>query len=246
MIGLVASALLAQIYYSPAEAQALFGQANDAYDRGEYAAARGDYEKLLQHGQGGPDVLYNLGTTALAAGDLGAAVLYLERARRGGGRSEDIEANLSVARSKQLDQVVGVSADEPFLERLVNATSEAMASWAFLGTWCAAFLMLALMRVLPRGRRGWAGALAAVLLVAALPSGGVVAAHAYASQSFVDAVVVAPALPARELPREGAKVSFEIHAGLKVRLMEEAGNFVRVRLPNGLEGWTAKEGVAAI
>jgi hypothetical protein len=246
MIACLVSALLAQTYYSPAEAQALFAQANEAYDHGDYATARQDYEKLLQHGQGGPDVLYNLGTTSLAAADLGAAVLYLERARRAGGRAEDIEANLAVARSKQLDQVVGGSVDEPFLERLVNATSAAMVSWAFLGTWCAAFAMLILMRFLPRGRRGWAGALAAVLLLAALPSGGLVAAHAYASQSFVDAVVVAPALPARELPKDGAKVSFEIHAGLKVRLMEEAGNFVRVRLPNGLEGWTAKEGVAAI
>lgn len=232
----------AESYYSPVEAQGLFAEANDAFDRGDFAKAREDYEKLIQHGQGGPDVLYNLGTTALASGDLGGAVLYLERARKAGGRSEDIDANLAVARSRQMDQVVGVTADEPFVDRVVDATSEGAVGWAFMILWIAAFGLLLLRRV---ARRGWVLGLAVVLLVAALPTGGLVAAHAWSSQKQL-AVVTAPTLPARELPKDTAKVSFEIHAGLKVRLIEQAGNFVRIQLPNGLEGWSPKDGLAEI
>jgi tetratricopeptide (TPR) repeat protein len=246
MTAIVLAAVIAQGYYSVAEAQALFVQGNDAYEKGQYAAARQDYERLLAHGQGGPDVLYNLGTAALASGDLGSAVLYLERARRAGGKAEDIEANLAVARSRQLDQVVGAMADEPFVERIVNATSSSMVSWAFLATWCAAFALLLLFRFLKNGRRGWALGLALALLAAAIPGGALLGAHAYAEESFVDGVVMNPTLQARELPKSSAKVSFEIHAGLKVRLMERVGDFIRVRLPNGLEGWTAKDGVAPL
>jgi hypothetical protein len=51
---------------------------------------------------------------------------------------------------------------------------------------------------------------------------------------------------ARELPQPGARSIFEVHAGLKVRLLEETGRFVRIRLPNGLEGWAEREGIAEI
>lgn len=84
MIAWIAMTVLAQAYYSPDEARGLFTEANSAYARADYPKAREDYEKLVTHGQAGADVLYNLGTTALAMGDLGPAVLYLERARRAG------------------------------------------------------------------------------------------------------------------------------------------------------------------
>jgi len=244
--GIFLSAVLAQAYYSPAEAQGLFTLGNDAYDRADYAKAREDYEKLLAHGHGGPDVLYNLGTNALASGDLGGAVLYLERAKRLGGHAEDVDANLAVARSKQLDQVIGAGADEPFIERVVDATSDAWASWGFLGFWAVAFALL-IVRGLWRGPgRGWLLALSLLFLLMSVPTGALVAAHAYARDSLVDAVVMAHTLPARELPKDSAKVSFEIHAGLKVRLMEQVNNYVKIRLPNGLEGWSPKDGLAEI
>ena len=47
-------------------------------------------------------------------------------------------------------------------------------------------------------------------------------------------------------PTESAHVSFEVHAGLSVRVVEGSGNFVKSRLGNGLEGWTPKEGVARL
>src|SRR5712664_3143332 len=130
------AALLAQSsYYTPDEAQSLFSQSNDAYDREDYASAQEGYQKLLDHGFGGADVLFNLGTTFLAQGDLGAAVLYLERARRAGSSAPDVDANLAVARSKQLDQVVGGPAEEPFLQRVVAAFSSDAVAWLFLATW---------------------------------------------------------------------------------------------------------------
>ena len=78
MSALLLTLVLAQ--YTPQEAQALFVEGNDAYYKGDYATAKDRYEKLLAAGLGGPDVLFNLGTTHLAAGELGPAVLELERA----------------------------------------------------------------------------------------------------------------------------------------------------------------------
>src|SRR5688572_23646157 len=95
---LVVGMLLAQSYYTPDEAQALFREGNDAFykEPPDYQAAKAAYLKLLEHGHDGPDVLFNLGTACLANGELGPAVLYLERARKLK-RSDDIEANLAIA-----------------------------------------------------------------------------------------------------------------------------------------------------
>jgi len=248
MISLLLSAVLAQApaYYSSTEAEAVFNASNDAYAREDYAKAKEGFEKLVGHGFGSADVLYNLGTTDLALGDLGGAVLALERARREGGPREDIEGNLALARTRQLDKVVGGQTQEPFLERLALATPESASAVALLLLWSLGFLALAARRLLPASRRGMAVAVCALSFVFAVPAAGMVAAHVYVRRGLDEGVVLAQSLAARELPREGGKVSFEVHAGLKVLMLEESGKFVRIRLPNGLEGWTEREGVGAL
>jgi hypothetical protein len=238
--------LLGQAYYSPEEAQALFQQANEAFYKQDYAAAQQGYEKLLSNGLGGPDLHYNLGTTHLARGNLGYAVLAFERARRVGGEGPDLEANLALARAQQLDKVVGTGPREPFHHRVVAATSGNLVSWAFLGTWLAGFAFLFLFRLLRPGGRTWAAVVGSLLLVASLPVGALLAAHVWVHENLREAVVVSSTLRAREFPREEANVSFEVHSGLKVRVMEETGRYVRIRLPNGLEGWAESKGVEQI
>lgn len=243
---ILVATLLGQDYYSPEEAQALFLQANEAFSKQDYTGAREGYEKLLSRGFGGPDVHYNLGTTYLAHGDLGRAVLAFERARRAGGEGPDLEANLALARAQQLDKVVGTAPEEPFLQRVVAATSGNLVAWLFLGTWLAGFAFLFLFRLLRPGQRTWAAVVGALLLTASVPSGALLAAHVWVHETLHEAVVITPTLRAREFPRDEAKVSFEVHPGLKVRVMEETGRYVRIRLPNGLEGWAEREGVAEI
>ncbi|WNG34641.1 SH3 domain-containing protein [Archangium violaceum] len=243
---ILVATLLSQTYYSPEEAQTLFQQANESFLKQDYATAREGYEKLLSHGFGGPDIHYNLGTTYLAQGDLGRAVLAFERSRKAGGEGPDLDANLTLARARQLDKVVGNAPEEPFLQRVVDATSGNLVAWLFLGTWVAAFAFLILFRLLRPGRRAWALVVGSVLLVASVPSGALLAAHVWVHETVHEAVVVAPTLRAREFPKEEAKVAFEVHPGLKVRVMEETGRYVRIRLPNGLEGWAEREGVAEI
>ena len=245
MISALLSLALAQAtYFTPAEAQALFAQANDAYYKQDFTTAKAGYRKLLEHELGGPDVLFNLGTTCLAAGELGDAVVYLERARRLS-RDDDIEANLAYARKQMLDQVVGAGTDDPFLERVVRATNEKELSILFLVCLWGGFLLALATRRLTSGRL-LAGTGAACLLLMAATAGTGVATHAWVAHTVVEGVVIPATAQVREFPGESAKVAFEIHGGLKVRLMEESGKFARIRLPNGLEGWTEREGVTAL
>lgn len=232
-------------YYTEDEAKQLFAQGNDAYEKADYDAAMSAWQKLVDHGYGGQDVLYNLGTAALKKGDLGRAVLYLERARELGPAGDDLTANLEAARARQGDQVIG-GAGEDFVQRVARATPRDLAGWTFLVTWVGGALMVLLFRLLRPGRRTLVGVLAGVLLTLAVPSALLLGAHVYVSETVTEGVVLAPTLQARELPTPASNVLFEIHAGLKVRVLESEGRFVRIRLPNGRLGWTEKEGIAEI
>ncbi len=245
MSGLLLLLLAQAPAYTPQEAQALFTEANDAYYRGEHAAASEKYERLVTAGLGGADVLFNLGTTHLAAGQLGPAVLYLERAKRLSD-DDDIEANLALARERQGDRVEGAVDEVPFLERVAAAMNERAVSVAFLLDWYLAFGLALVVRRRAPGARLGVGLLAGVALALAVALGAGVAVHAWVSKTVVLAVVQPATAKVREFPGDAARVSFEVHAGLKVRVMEESGRYVRVQLPNALEGWTEKEGLVEL
>lgn len=232
--------LLLSAGYTADEAAGLFREAGDAYARGEYEEAITRYQKLLAAGLGGPDVEFNLGTTHLARGALGPAVLHLERAVRQGGQADDVEANLALARERRLDSVEGELDEAPFLERVGRALPAWPVTVGFLLAWWLGLGLLAL--------GVWRRALVTALLgglatAAALGLGGLVALNAWATTRVVEAVVVADTAAVREVPSEGGRVAFEVHAGLKVRVMGQDGRYVKVRLPNALEGWTERQGV---
>jgi len=239
-------------FYSASEAQGLFAEGLSAYDRQDYATAEDRFRRLVDHGFGSSEVLYNLGSAHLAEGELGEAVLFLERARRVGGSSgDDVEAQLAIARAKQLDQVTGAPTEISLSQRLVEATSVRWAGYIFLGSWLFAFTLLCLHRFSTRlrlSRRSRAGLLAPALLslVVALPTGALLGLHAAIRSSVREAVILSKVLPARESPSHEGRVKFELHGGLKVRLLDREGEFVRLRLPNGLEGWVEEKGVASI
>lgn len=243
MISLVLALTLSQ--YTPQEAQTLFVEGNDAYYKGDYAAAQARYEKLLQAGLGGPDVLFNLGTSHLAANQLGPATLYLERAARLSD-DDDIGANLSVARQRQVDQVVGAEATSvPFTQRVAEAIDEPVVAIAFLVTWWLGFLLVWLTWRRESGRLVL-GLIAAFLLLVGSVLGSALIVTANVRATVEEAIVMPDVSKVREFPGDAAKVSFEVHAGLKVRIMEVSGRYARIRLPNALEGWTEKEGLVSL
>lgn len=127
--------------------------------------------------------------------------------------------------------------------RLVGQLTASAETWLFVALYLGFFAALSLRL---RARRAGAhdedghlsawGALAAILGVAAALAGALVLGRV-----AMDRVPFGVVLPDQIAVKEGAdpnyKTSFEVHAGLRVRLLERDQDWVRVRLANGLEGW---------
>jgi hypothetical protein len=238
-------------HLTEAEAEAQFRSANEACLKDDFTSCVDGYERLSSAGFGGADLSYNLGTAYLRMGKLGHAVLHLARALREDPGDADALANLEKAQRMRVDKLVGApeetAGEEPLSTRIVSRTRANTFAVLFLALWTTGGLLLALRRLSSRGGRRGAMAFVGSLAVAlSLPSGAVLLAHVWVRERAHDAVVVAETLPVREGPQESFKVSFEVHEGLRVRILDEEGRFRRVRLANGLEGWIPSDGVEEI
>lgn len=226
------------------EPGAVLRASNDAFLAGNRAAAAAGYRRLRDAGFTSTDLQYNLGLAELALGHRGLAVLAFERALKLDPLDDDARKNLALARAANVDQVVG-GEPEPLWERASERVPLDPTAAVALGAWLAAFALVLAGRLRSSLRRRIA--LPAVLLFAvALLSGAALAAGAWVLDASGRSVVVADAAKVHEGPSDSFKSTFEVHEGLTVRVVDREGRFVRIRLPNGLEGWLDEGAVAAI
>jgi len=127
----------------------------------------------------------------------------------------------------------------------VTALPPSTETWLFVATYVGLFGVLFVRRRAGDDARTALGAAAALLGVGALLSGALLLGRAH-----LERVPFAVILPDAAAVREGADVnyrtSFELHAGLRVRLLEHDQDWLRIRLGNGLEGWVREQDIGRI
>lgn len=217
-----------------------FRRANQDYFRGDFAAAAGGYRRVVDLGVASADVYYNLGNAELRAGRIGPAIWSYERARALAPGDDDVVWNLAAARrqaeTRWRDRLRGESV-EPWWARLVMVAFGPAVPPAFAGAWCGVFAALLLRRVSRGMVRAGLAVAAGLLGVAALVLGLVWGGRAMHDRLVRRAIVLPDEVAAAEGPDERARVTFRVHGGLDVRIVDRDGPWLRVRLPNGLEGW---------
>jgi hypothetical protein len=80
----------------------------------------------------------------------------------------------------------------------------------------------------------------------AISSGGLLAGRYYLSTHEERGIVLPDELAVKEGPDANNATAFLVHAGLKLRIVEHDGDWLRVRLGNGLEGWTRERDVGKL
>jgi tetratricopeptide (TPR) repeat protein len=212
---------------------------NEAYLHGDYAGAVAAYEELLHQGAGSGDLYFNLGDAYFRRGALGPAIWAFEKATALAPGDEDARYNLGEARKlaarQAHDRIEGEDRD-PLWIRAVTAIAPSTETWLFLAAYLAFFALLIARARAGHDLRPALGAGAAVVGAAAL-----LAAALLFGRTRLDrmpyGVVLPDAVAVKDGADDGTRTSFEVHAGLRVRLVERDQDWLRVRLGNGLEGW---------
>lgn len=221
-------------------AEDLFQRGNEAYRLGNFREAISQYEAILNQGLVSAEVYFNLGNAHYRQGAVSRAILAYERARRLSPGDEDIEHNLRLANLRTLDRIEPLP--ELFLVDWFHAATgvfplSTTAMITFIA-WVALFSSLALLsalRIPAMGRIArWTVPLS---LVVVLLCGLLLVAQSIKYNDRSEAIVVARVVTAKTSPDPRSVDAFVLHEGLKVRLGDQVGDWVRITLADGKVGW---------
>ncbi|OGV55637.1 MAG: hypothetical protein A2X49_02745 [Lentisphaerae bacterium GWF2_52_8] len=215
-----------------------------AYDKGNFEGAAKYYAGCLSTQKASASVLYNLGNCLYNKGELAAALVCYERARRLAPRDSDILENTNFLRRKLFLPEIG-RAGNP--SELIANMRDALRpdQWLLLAVlaWAAGGTLLAVRRL--RQSLHWQIplSLALAVCVGALL---MLAWQSCSSYSPENGMIVGKNVVVRNLPSEDASVAaFRLKAGEELTIEEQRLDWVRVRASN-VEGWVRKSEIARL
>ena len=249
----LAVCLLANTHTARAEAlRDVFRGANEAYFRGDFAAAVKGYQRLVDAGIRDADVYFNLGIASARQDELGTAILNLERAARLRPGDSETNAALETARGalgKRIAQAKGeatIQAKPPISEALVRSVHEDTLAILLLIFDVAFFGLLLVYPRLRSDAKRTTAAVAATACGALLAISGTGLFLKRGGQTEGKPAVVLREAELREGPDRHARQRAAAHEGVTARVLANDGSFVRVKIPGGPEGWMAARDVGVI
>lgn len=226
--------------YADSKMQSLFDKGNQAYVKGQYKEAIADYEQILHAGYQSPKVYFNLGNASYKNGDIPSAILYYEKAHKLSPGDDDINFNIQFANLKTTDKID--AAPQFFLERwwqnfILMFSGTTLAVWSILLMLAASATLIGyfLTHSVTIKRSSFYASIALFLI--ALFSVFVNSQQANYFDTHHQAIIFSNSVTAKSSPSATAKALFVIHEGAKVDVLETNGNWTKIRLPNGSEGW---------
>jgi len=228
----------------PAAATAAFREGHERYLAGDFEEAVRRYQAAVAAGLDGPALRYDLGNAWFRAGRPGMAAASWERALRLDPGDEEARANLELVRRPFASRLPWAR-PEPLGERVSARVSDLGAAFAFGVPWLLLWAALAARIRARPGRRGALSAAAALCGLLALGGGLLVAGKARELRA-PRAVVVSPGAALREAPSPELAPSLELPEGAPLRALSAEGDWLRVRLPGGLEGWVRLDDVEIV
>jgi tetratricopeptide (TPR) repeat protein len=226
----------------------LMRRGNAAYEQGLYEEAAEHFRGILRYSVSDPTVEYNLGNAEFRLGNLGRSILHYERARRLDPLDEDIRGNLEFARSLCFDRVEAQpqAAAIRWLRAVQNRLGPDRQAWAgLILAWFAAGLIA--WGFARPGRwsaaHGWTLAALFLAMVVTAPSWYVTLERLEGGRA---AVVLEEVVEVLAGPSYNNPALFTVHEGLKLEIRSERDEWYQVSLPNGLNGWIAKEAVGVV
>jgi tetratricopeptide (TPR) repeat protein len=217
-----------------------FERGNAFYRNGNYDQAAASYESILKQGLASSSLYFNIGNCYYRMGKLAPAIVAYERALRLQPNDPDTKHNLELLNLKTPDRI------EPlpelfFIEWLRSFSSIVplhTTARLFAACWLLLFLGLSLFYLLtnPSVLRFLRG-LAIASAVALVPLAIIVVTQVVDSRNRTDAIITASVVTAKTSPDAQSVDAFVAHEGLKVKLSDAVGEWMKIVLPDGKVGW---------
>ena len=227
----------------------LMQQGNTAYQNGDYNLAIDCYQEIIDHGNEGAILYYNLGNAYFKAKQTADALLWYERALRLDPSNEDIKHNIAFANMQITDKIEVLP--ELFIVRWWNGLSQSMTAtaWAVMAVVFGALFALSIALMIVSRRRWLSVTAVALVLISLIIAIFSLIFASKESKRYIqqpEAIVMQSVVNAKGTPNETGTSLFVIHEGLKVAVTDRVGSWVEIKLPNGEKGWVEDSSIEII
>jgi tetratricopeptide (TPR) repeat protein len=229
--------------------QIVFEQANKLYLDGEYSSAREEYLKIVNSGFESPELFYNLGNTYFKLGQIPSAILYFEKAILLDPKDPDIRFNLDLVNRLVVDKINPVN--EFFIKKWIRSFAGLLRgdTWGHLSI-VSIIILLSLIIVFYASKDFRFRKIllpAAVLSIAVFTISLVFGTLQNNQLTQPDtAIIFSTSLTAKSSPDPSGTDLFVIHEGVKVKILDQVGAWVRIRLADGNEAWIPEASIEKI
>ena len=227
----------------------LFSRANQYYMDEQYEKAAGLYDSLVSIGYASPETYFNLGNAYYKMGNVAAAILNYERARRLKPSDSDIEYNLRMANLNTIDKIepVPLLFYERWWNEFVNTgTVKGKATWFVIWLWISLGLgacYFFAQKVLFKKLAFYSFLLALLLSLSSWYLTYLQHKHLFLNKG---AIIFAESSYVKSSPDDKSANLFLLHSGTRIEVLDELQQWKKIRLANGNEGWIAADALVMI
>ncbi|HHH49734.1 MAG TPA: tetratricopeptide repeat protein, partial [Saprospiraceae bacterium] len=223
-----------------ANVDTLFVKANEAYKSKEFNKAIDLYESILKEDFQSKELFYNLGNSYFKQDQLGKAVLYFEKALLLDPTDEDIQYNLELVKSFSKDEITVLP---PFflarwwgtLRGLASSTLWSIIALVIFWLGVAGIIVWLIAQEREKKKKGF---LIGFLLISLSILPFLLAYDKFNLEKDSNmAIVLAKETALKSAPDIESTELLLIHEGTKLELLDEIGEWSKVRLQNGEQGW---------
>lgn len=224
-------------------------KASEAYQDKQYAEALRLYEGFIEDGYASAALFYNMGNAYYRQDKIGLAILYYEKALKLSPRDAAVRANLDLAQSQQVDQIQALPSF--FLDRWQQSLQSIFSSntWSILGLlllWTGVGGLIFWLLAAERTQRKRGFIIGATLLVLSIIPFYLSAGRASFERNPGTAILLEAEYGLRTAPEEESTVILPLHEGVKVAIIDRIGEWMKVQLQDGAQGWLPEEALGMI
>ncbi|HWB62674.1 MAG TPA: tetratricopeptide repeat protein [Chitinophagales bacterium] len=239
---LLSMAMLLLVFTAFAQpVQELYKTANQQYKSSQFEQAAANYEKIIAQGYKTPEVYYNLGNCYYKLNKTSASIINYERALKLDPQDEDIQNNLKQANTRVVDKLTPVPqlGIIQWWDNMIDSkSSNGWGTYALVFIWLALVLFAAYFFT---GLKKISLTFGTVFLLLSFAFLSLAFTQSNKEQTRDEAILTVDNTYVKSAPDENGNNLFMLHEGVKFQLLDQVGDWNKIRLIDGKVGWVEKE-----